>query len=112
MQHQTYSKANDYGKGEKTMWNTLEDKRRHHQFLPRAIEHLARVLVMAMTLGLAACGGGGGGGGGFDPFQGRPATVEDLDGRTFTFAFAANGGPFDPSSATVRPRWVSVRSTR
>ncbi len=84
MQHQTYSKANDYGKEEQTMRNTLEDKRRHHQFLPRTIEHLAMALVMATALGLAACGGGGGGGGGGAPPAGGPdVSLDDLAGTWF-----------------------------
>ncbi len=64
------------------MRNTLEDKRRCRQFLPRTIEHLAMALMVVMTLGLAACGGGGGGsGGGSAPPPGPD--VDDLAGTWF-----------------------------
>ncbi|MDH3604121.1 MAG: hypothetical protein OEU26_31320 [Candidatus Tectomicrobia bacterium] len=41
---------------------------------------------------LFSCGGDG-----FDEFRGRAATIADLENRSFTFSFVANGGPFHSS---------------
>lgn len=51
------------------------------------------VLVMlAAMFVLYGCDGDG-----FDEFRARDATIADLENRSFTFSFVANGGPFDPA---------------
>ncbi|MFQ5937312.1 MAG: hypothetical protein ACE5LB_12990, partial [Acidiferrobacterales bacterium] len=64
MRHQRHDKdifePNSYDKGTRTPRKASGPKRRCHQFMPGAIGRFAMVLMVAVALGLSACGGGGG----------------------------------------------------
>ncbi len=66
-----------------TMPTATGDNPRWHSSLPRTIDRFARVLVVAVALGLSACGGGGGGGSAPPPAGGPDVSLDDLAGTWF-----------------------------
>ncbi len=57
------------------------------------LKNVSVLVLSGMLCFFIACGSDNG----FDEFRGRPATVEDLENKSFTFSFVANGAPFDPA---------------
>ncbi len=81
--HNDACTANSYSTLQ-TMPTATGDNPRWHPSLPRTIDRFARVLVVAVALGLSACGGGGGGGSAPPPAGVNPdISLDDLAGTWF-----------------------------